>query len=236
MSEQIVFHDSFDSFEADPTSRVFEVFPPMFHDKRGYFCEVSKEGSNKLEDDMKWFNNLKWVKQVNRSCSKGKTIRGMHAQKGKYCQAKLVQALTSKVYDFITDARPNSRTFGVTQIFVLDPEKQNQLFVPKGFLHGFATTSDDPAIFEYMCDQVFDKPSEVGVNPMSVIPKLVEELENIAKEHNEIAKKYRDLFDLLKNKDDLLLSDKDLAAQDYETWMNKTEEDYLQIRKLWYKE
>lgn len=235
MSSNIVFHDEFDDLGGKAGANVFEVFPPVFNDNRGFFCEVLKEGSKDWPDEqMEWFKGLKWIKQINRSMSRGKTVRGCHAQRGKFCQAKLVQAVTAKIYDIITDARPNSKTFGVSQVFILDPEKQNQLFIPKGFLHAFAAIDDKPAIFEYMCDEVFDKSSEVGVNPLSILPKVVEELERLSKESPKIANDYFDLFMLFKSVEDLNLSEKDLTAPDYETWMKQVEEEYLQTRKLWY--
>ena len=66
----------------------------------------------------------------------------MHAQSGKSCQGKLVQAVYGKIFDVITDARPDSDTFGVSDVFELDSERQNQLWVPRGFLHGFVVPSD----------------------------------------------------------------------------------------------
>lgn len=236
MSQHIVFHDQFDSFANQQESQVFEVFPSVFKDQRGYFCEVMKEKSlDEFDERIKWFKDASWIKQINRSCSKGKTIRGCHAQKGKFCQAKLVQALTSKIYDFITDARPNSKTFGITQVFILDPEKQNQLFVPRGFLHAFATVNDEPAIFEYMCDNVFDKSSEIGISPLSILPKIVDELEELSNNNPQMANDYFDLFMIFKNKTNLTMSPKDLSAQDYKTWMKQIEDDYIQNKRLWYK-
>lgn len=235
MLENIVFHDQFDSFDDDKMSSVFEVFPPIFHDNRGYFCEVLKEQRKNLDEDIQWIKSASWIKQINRSCSKGKTIRGCHAQKKEFCQAKLVQALTTKIYDFITDARPNSKTFGVTQVFVLDPEKQNQLFIPRGFLHAFATTDDKPAIFEYMCDNVFDKSSEVGISPLTVLPNVVNELEKLSQSNSKIANAFFDLFMLFKDTSKVNMSQKDLNALDYASWMKTIQNDYIQNKRLWYK-
>jgi len=66
-------------------------------------------------------SSISWVKQINRSVSKGGTVRGCHAQRGKFCQGKLVEALNAKIYDIITDARPDSKTFGVSNVYILDP-------------------------------------------------------------------------------------------------------------------
>jgi len=120
----IQYSNEFDWFPGQEKSKVFEIFPNVFKDNRGYFCEVLKDqcawssnGNFPL-----WLSNLGWIRQVNRSKSHGKTVRGCHAQKGQYCQGKLVQALTAKIYDIITHARPDSKTFGVSKAFVLDPE------------------------------------------------------------------------------------------------------------------
>lgn len=236
MSRQIIYHDEFDSFDNIKGSRVFEVFPSVFNDNRGYFCEVMKGNtswSSELDGPI-WFNDSGWIRQINRSMSKGKTIRGCHAQKGVYCQAKLVQALTAKIYDIITDARPNSNTFGVSQVFILDPEKQNQLWVPKGFLHSFATVDDKPAVFEYFCDAIFNKESETGVNPLTLLPNVVNELQELSKSNSKLENDYFDLFMLFNDKDNLVMSKKDIKAEDYQSWMKKIEEEYIQTRKLWY--
>lgn len=241
MSE-VVFNAVFDSFQSDPKSTVFEIFPDVHQDSRGFFLEAMK-----FDDDMpnaklpKWMQSSSWIKQVNRSSSVAGTVRGCHAQKGKFCQAKLVQALTSKIYDIITDARPQSATFGVTQAFVLDPAKQNMLFVPKGFLHAFAVpyfTQD--ALFEYWCDNVYNKQSEVGVNPMSYLPDAVEDLKKFALDANDncdasMLNSFDALFHLFDDRSKMKLSDKDLAAQDYGDFMSKVLDEYQQDKKVWYR-
>ena len=111
---------------------------------------------------------------MNRSSSSKYTVRGCHAQYGKFCQGKLVEALTEKIYDIITDSRPDSKTYGLSKIYILDPLKQNKLWVPRGFLHAFVVpNAKSNAIFQYFCDNVYNKPSEIGINPLTILPKIV---------------------------------------------------------------
>lgn len=115
---QIIYDDGiFDNFEADQKSRVFEIVPDVFGDSRGSFSEVLKC----REDVPEWMKTMTWIKQINRSVSSKNTIRGCHAQSGLFCQAKLVEALTTQIYDIIIDARPDSNTFGVSKAYLLDP-------------------------------------------------------------------------------------------------------------------
>ena len=98
----------FSSFDYDPHSSVLEITPSVFRDTRGWFSEVLK-------------GDIIDVKQANRSASRGGVVRGLHAQKGSFCQAKLVEALTEVIFDIIIDARPKSETFGVSKCYRLDP-------------------------------------------------------------------------------------------------------------------
>lgn len=234
----IKYHQEFDDINGREKSAVFEVLPNVFKDGRGYFTEVAKElNEQQMKDYIPlWFSNLHWVKQINRSSSSGNVVRGCHAQSGQFCQAKLVQALTTKVYDIITDARPDSKTFGVSTVVTLDPAVQNQLFVPRGFLHAFAVPSNctRDALFEYMCDNVYDRDSEVGVNPMSLLPTVVANLQALSESNAQLASEFLDLFMLFKDKDAISLSKKDTEAPDCMEWCNKISAEYKQNKKLWY--
>lgn len=234
----IRYHDEFDDMNGREKSAVFEIFPKVFKDGRGFFVEVAKEQLNWSFNDQipLWFSNLHWVKQINRSSSSGGVVRGCHAQSGQFCQAKLVQALTAKVFDIITDARPDSKTFGTSTVVVLDPVAQNQLFVPRGFLHGFAVPreSESAALFEYLCDNVYDKDSETNVNPMSLVPLVVQELKSLAEKDAKLMEQFQSLFKLLDDKETLSLSEKDMKAPDYTAWCQKIKDEYRQNRKLWY--
>jgi len=80
----------------------------VFNDDRGWFAEMLRSENNIID-----------IKQINRSCSKPGVIRGCHAQKGPYCQAKLVEAINTDLVDVITDARPTSKTFGKSKMYLL---------------------------------------------------------------------------------------------------------------------
>ena len=138
------------------------------------------------------------------------------------------------IYDIITDARPDSKTFGTSAAYLLDPAKQNKLYVPRGFLHAFAVpdyVGYDKAIFMYYCDNTYCKEAEICISPMSLLPEIVKKLEGDSK--------YEALCKLFENADkpcqELVLSEKDLAGNDYTTWMQKVLDEYKQTGKCWYK-
>ena len=152
-----------EQFDNISTGRPYMIYPNVFNDNRGTFSEVLKN------------DNLKDIKQINRSTSCKMTFRGFHAQKAPFCQSKLVEALNHPIYDIIIDARPDSRSFGLIDAFLLDPIKQNKLYVPRGFLHSFFVpwhSNDDNATFMYYCDNLYDHGSEICINPLSVFNEL----------------------------------------------------------------
>jgi dTDP-4-dehydrorhamnose 3,5-epimerase len=100
--------------------------------------------------------------QHNQSKSNYGTIRGIHFQKGLHAQAKLVRVIQGEVLDVAVDLRTESDTFGKHFSIVLSSENHKQLFVPKGFGHGFSVLSQT-AIFTYSCDSFYNKESEGGI-------------------------------------------------------------------------
>lgn len=132
------------------------VEPKIFEDERGYFFESYNE-KEFVENGI----DCKFV-QDNQSKSSYGVVRGMHSQQGEHAQAKLVRVLKGKVLDVVVDIRKNSPTFGKTFSIELTAENKKQLFIPRGFLHGFAVLSDE-AIFIYKCDNLYCKESEFGV-------------------------------------------------------------------------
>lgn len=224
--------ENFDSFQSDPKSQVIEIFPNIYSDSRGSFAEILKED---VCDHDNWISDLSWIKQVNRSKSSAATIRGCHAQNGPFCQGKLVQAVTGTVYDVITDARPDSQTFGTTSVFKLSSQKQNMLWVPRGFLHAFAVPAvqSTETIFEYFCDNVYDKASEIGVAPLSLLPKFAEHLSSVP----ELREKFREFVDMFDDTalEHVNLSEKDAAAEKYMSWMTARKAEFDNERKLWYR-
>lgn len=135
----------------------FIIKPTVFEDERGFFME----SFNSLNFEQKTGIKTTFV-QDNHSYSSYGVIRGLHAQRGDYAQAKLVSVLQGKVLDVVVDARKGSATYGQKLEIVLSSENKLQLFVPKGCLHGFAVLSKK-ADFFYKCDQYYNKASEVGV-------------------------------------------------------------------------
>ena len=112
------------------------------------------------------FNNLigKLVNfvQDNESFSSRGVIRGLHFQEGEFAQAKLVRVIKGSVLDVAVDIRKDSPTFGQHIAIELTEENKRQLFVPRGFAHGFSVLSDT-AIFSYKSDNFYNKNAEAGI-------------------------------------------------------------------------
>ncbi|SFZ90134.1 dTDP-4-dehydrorhamnose 3,5-epimerase [Flaviramulus basaltis] len=129
----------------------------LFNDERGCFYEV--------------FNQIKFNKiigadvnfvQDNESFSFKGVLRGLHFQKGNHAQAKLVRVSQGRVLDVVVDLRKSSRTFGEHLSIELNEENKKQLFIPKGFAHGFVVLSKS-AVFSYKSDNYYNKESEGGI-------------------------------------------------------------------------
>ena len=133
------------------------IEPNVFEDKRGYFFE----GFNKKLFSNSVGHDVNFV-QDNESYSSKGVLRGLHFQKGKHAQAKLVRVIKGKVLDVAVDIRENSKTYGQYVSIVLSAENKKQLFVPRGFAHGFVVLSES-AIFSYKCDNYYHKESEGGI-------------------------------------------------------------------------
>lgn len=134
---------------------IFE--PRIFTDDRGYFFETYNE---KLFND----NGItaKFV-QDNQSKSSYGVIRGLHFQKGEHAQAKLVRVLQGSVLDVAVDLRAGSETYGEYVAVELSDVNNLQLFIPRGFAHGFSVLSRT-AVFAYKCDNLYCKESEGGID------------------------------------------------------------------------
>lgn len=135
---------------------VIIVEPRVFEDNRGYFFE----SYNAAEFAANGIDNV--FVQDNQSKSSYGVIRGLHCQLGEHAQAKLVRVLHGTVLDVAVDIRRGSPTFGKHVAVELSAENQRQLFIPRGFLHGFSVLSDT-AIFAYKCDNFYNKASEFGI-------------------------------------------------------------------------
>ncbi|WP_430614712.1 dTDP-4-dehydrorhamnose 3,5-epimerase [Flavobacterium sp. JP2137] len=135
----------------------FVLEPKVFFDSRGYFMESFNE---KLFHEMSQ-QQLRFV-QDNQSFSTKGVLRGLHYQTGVYSQSKLVRVLQGSVLDVAVDIRPDSATFGRYHAEILSDQNHKQVFVPKGFAHGFLVLSDT-ALFAYKCDQYYHAASEGGI-------------------------------------------------------------------------
>ena len=100
--------------------------------------------------------------QDNESCSSKGVLRGLHLQAAPYAQAKLVRVIKGRVLDVAVDFRKSSPTFGKHVAVELSAENKRQLFIPRGFLHGFSVLSDHAEFF-YKCDNFWNRDSEFGV-------------------------------------------------------------------------
>ena len=135
----------------------YVITPKVFEDERGYFLESFNKNGFEKETGL----SIDFVQDNESKSSKG-VLRGLHIQTGHYEQAKLVRVTKGKVMDVCVDLRPNSKTFGKHFSIMLDDVHKQQLFIPKGFAHGFLVLEDN-TIFNYKCDQFYNKASERGV-------------------------------------------------------------------------
>lgn len=143
--------------EETPLKDCFLVKPTIFRDHRGIFLETyhRKKFAELTHIDAEFV-------QDNQSVSKYGVLRGMHYQKGEYAQTKLVRVIHGKVLDVVVDLRPDSPTFKKSYSVILDDENLNQLYIPKGFAHGFLTLSEK-SVFAYKCDDYYTPGSEAGI-------------------------------------------------------------------------
>lgn len=130
--------------------------PKVFGDGRGYFFESFSQ--REFEEKV---CKTTFV-QDNESCSRYGVLRGLHFQKPPHAQAKLVRVVKGTVLDIALDIRKGSSTFGQHVATELSGENKRQLFIPRGFAHGFAALSDK-AILQYKCDNYFAPGSEGGI-------------------------------------------------------------------------
>ncbi len=134
---------------------LIEFIPKIFYDERGHFLETYSKKT--FESHGLSLNFM----QDNQSFSKAGVLRGLHFQKEPFAQGKLVRVIKGKCIDIVVDIRKASKTFGEVASFILDDVKQNMVYVPPGFAHGFATFEE--TIFHYKCTNVYDKASESGL-------------------------------------------------------------------------
>jgi dTDP-4-dehydrorhamnose 3,5-epimerase len=145
------------NIQSTPLEGCIIIEPKIFGDERGYFFESFNQ---------KTFNALTGQNSVfvqdNQSYSAKGVLRGLHLQKGGSAQAKLVRVVKGEVLDVAVDLRTDSKTYGQHFSIRLSDRNNLQFFVPRGFAHGFVVLSDD-AIFQYKCDNYYDKAAEGGI-------------------------------------------------------------------------
>lgn len=135
---------------------VLLIKPSVFGDQRGYFFESYSERSFDSA-----VGKIRFV-QDNESRSSKNVIRGLHFQKPPYAQSKLVRVVRGRVLDIAVDIREGSPTFGRHVSVELSEDNHYQLFIPKGFAHGYAVLSDE-AIFQYKCDAFYAPEAEGAI-------------------------------------------------------------------------
>lgn len=132
------------------------IEPKVFDDARGYFYESFSE-----RDFATAVAPVKFV-QDNQSASVYGVVRGLHYQRPPYTQAKLVRCVSGKVLDVAVDIRKGSPTYRKWVSVELSEDNHRQLFIPKGFAHGFAVLSER-AVFQYKCDEYYHPEADGGV-------------------------------------------------------------------------
>ncbi|APT50325.1 dTDP-4-dehydrorhamnose 3,5-epimerase [Bacillus safensis] len=136
---------------------VLVIEPDIFQDARGYFSETY----NQRDFNVAGINVT--FKQDNHSFSKDAgVLRGLHFQEPPFAQSKLVRVISGAIYDVIVDIRPQSPTFGQWISVILSEENKKQVFVPKGFAHGFCTLTSDTNVI-YKTDEYYSKKHDCGI-------------------------------------------------------------------------
>lgn len=137
-----------------PGLKIFD--PAVYSDSRGYFVETFNENTFKAAGI-----DVRFV-QDNESKSQYGVVRGLHYQLDPHAQAKLVRVIYGEVLDVVVDIRRGSPTYGQKYEVLLSGDNKRQLFIPRGFAHGFSVLRDD-TVFSYKCDNFYNKASEGGV-------------------------------------------------------------------------
>ena len=134
------------------------IEPKVFKDERGYFFESFNE---------KYFEDKTGLKtlfvQDNEALSHRGTIRGLHFQKGIHAQAKLLRVVKGEILDVVVDLREDSETYGEVYKIILSENNKKQLYVPKGFAHGYSVLENN-TILHYKCDAPYFPESESGIH------------------------------------------------------------------------
>ena len=141
---------------------VLIIEPKVFGDNRGYFFESfsQREFDEKVAPILG--HKINFV-QDNESMSSYGVMRGLHFQRPPFTQSKLVRCVKGAVLDVAVDIRKGSPTYGQHVAVELTEDNHRQLFIPKGFAHGFAVLSET-AVFQYKCDEFYHPEADGGIN------------------------------------------------------------------------
>jgi len=175
-------------------SDILIIEPKVFRDNRGYFIE----SYSKIKFP-KQYEHINFV-QDNESKSSYGVLRGLHYQLAPHCQSKLVRVIQGNVLDVAVDIRKGSPTYGQHIVVELSGENKKQLFIPRGFAHGFVVTSES-AIISYKCDNYYSPKHDRGIlfnDPDLAIDWGVEASKLILSEKDikqPLLKDTKDLFD-----------------------------------------
>jgi dTDP-4-dehydrorhamnose 3,5-epimerase len=140
-----------------PLVDCYVIHDNLIGDARGYFFESFNRHTFREQTGL----DVDFV-QDNQSSSQKGVIRGLHFQRGEHAQAKLVRVLQGSVLDVAVDIRKGSPTYGKSFSIELSENNQTQLFIPRGFAHGFEVLSEQ-AVFFYKCDNFYNKAADAGI-------------------------------------------------------------------------
>jgi dTDP-4-dehydrorhamnose 3,5-epimerase len=143
-------------FKETPIPGIIIFEPAVYPDERGFFFESYNRHLFHANHILNEFV------QDNQSFSVYGVIRGLHYQKEPYAQSKLVRVIQGEILDVVLDIRVGSPGFGKTYNILLSAENKKQIFIPRGFAHGFSVLSET-AVISYKCDQFYNKQSEAGI-------------------------------------------------------------------------
>lgn len=144
-------------FLKTPFEDLYVFEPIVFEDDRGYFYEAFNSRTFEKETGI-----TKPFVQDNQAFSTKGVLRGLHFQIGEYAQAKLVRVVQGEVLDVVVDLRKDKPTFGQSFSIFLSDSNKKQLYVPRGFAHGYLVHSETAEFF-YKCDNYYHQPAEGGI-------------------------------------------------------------------------
>ena len=175
-------------YEETSIKGVWVLTPKVFNDNRGYFFEAWQKSDFEAH-----VGKVDFI-QDNESKSSYGVLRGLHYQKGEFSQAKLVRVIKGKVLDVAVDLRKSSPTFGKHVMVELSEDNKRQLFIPRGFAHGFLVLSPE-AIFTYKVDNIYAPAHEASIrwnDPQIGINWPIDQKDVVASPKDLEGKKFKD--------------------------------------------